>query len=111
MDELNFHDYFVMAPLKLVVCNTLNVNPQDFHDYFVMAPLKHMDEYEKKSLLIYFHDYFVMAPLKLDYSAFMGPNIWNFHDYFVMAPLKHQPQAGGAYTNAETSMTILSWPH
>ena len=40
---LNFHDYFVMAPLKLFKSFLVNCNDTNFHDYFVMAPLKHQN--------------------------------------------------------------------
>ena len=37
---MNFHDYFVMAPLKLVANKVEIMGVANFHDYFVMAPLK-----------------------------------------------------------------------
>ena len=36
----NFHDYFVMAPLKLVINIEHTSCSKNFHDYFVMVPLK-----------------------------------------------------------------------
>ena len=60
----------------------------DFHDYFVMAPLKPEGLITSWMPSPNFHDYFVMAPLKLRIIFLPFFNTCNFHDYFVMAPLK-----------------------
>ena len=44
--SLYFHDYFVMAPLKLFSSMAGPKTVSNFHDYFVMAPLKHTIEGE-----------------------------------------------------------------
>ena len=64
VDVHDFHDYFVMAPLKLVWREFCHVCPTDFHDYFVMAPLKPSNKPLITQMYMNFHDYFVMAPLK-----------------------------------------------
>ena len=106
-----FHDYFVMAPLKLLCLVTCDCWPLNFHDYFVMAPLKRLQQIEDRDSQPNFHDYFVMAPLKLERALITDAQRIDFHDYFVMAPLK-RPVPWRLYRLVKlTSMTILSWPH
>ena len=84
----------------------------NFHDYFVMAPLKRrLIVWWQRLIWDNFHDYFVMAPLKHNQASSPGLPGFNFHDYFVMAPLKLTCRHRYRACHRLTSMTILSWPH
>ena len=73
------------------MCKSISLFSQkiNFHDYFVMAPLKPTFRlYDELLTVANFHDYFVMAPLKPGALAEFVREGADFHDYFVMAPLK-----------------------
>ena len=80
---------FCHGPIEAVDVSSLAIGGLcDFHDYFVMAPLKRRHAKGSTSIIPHFHDYFVMAPLKLYLCCMAMVRRWHFHDYFVMAPLK-----------------------
>ena len=86
---VDFHDYFVMAPLKqwsLQVC--LLIEGIHFHDYFVMAPLKltHIDANNGGHWGLPW--LFCHGPIEASPAMAMSSKASHFHDYFVMAPLK-----------------------
>ena len=84
--KINFHDYFVMAPLKPKINALLVREGKHFHDYFVMAPLKPLSSLGCNAS-------FVTSMTILSWPH------WSSHGYNKRHPRRH------------TSMTILSWPH
>ena len=125
-----------MAPLKLKSIGDIAARGKNFHDYFVMAPLKlrrntwHWGDTIRTSMTILSWPHW-----STNYSKMLVTIETNFHDYFVMAPLKRKPYKwqqfrlfklpwlfchGPIEANIfvlqlahfpRTSMTILSWPH
>ena len=86
----HFHDYFVMAPLKLPKSKRNNRFGRTSMTILSWPHWSPRDKALFSAKTTYFHDYFVMAPLKRVYRMPKMQKMQDFHDYFVMAPLKHR---------------------
>ena len=108
----SFHDWKVMAPLKLLCWTKNRCYRNSFHDWKVMAPLKRQwkDTQRNHSVLFPWLKSHGSIEAFVSISHFVSQS-YSFHDWKVMAPLK--PNCAGEVPRSliSVSMTEKSWLH
>ena len=102
---------FCHGPIKLVICLEILTDLSDFHDYFVMAPLKPAGGLFLTIVGATLPWLFCHGPIEAHRLCTPTFQLQELPWLFCHGPIEAPLLFPWRIANTTTSMTILSWPH